>query len=176
MVLALDWLRKNKTHVDWVTSVLNIKQEWVNHQIYPYTAGQLLQDHVFRCITETQEEKDNLKAIDWDYCQYNIIHFKDHQDTTTPQDQELVTRHPGIFKEAIPGLLPEKHIQYSIQLKGAIPKAQFIHRLTPNEDDTLCAYLKKALEKGLICPLQSPFGATVFFVAKKNRSLRLVFN
>ncbi|KAJ9065915.1 hypothetical protein DSO57_1014750, partial [Entomophthora muscae] len=56
------------------------------------------------------DKKENLKAIDWDSCQYEIIHFKDHQDTTTPQDCKIVACHPEIFKEALPGLPPEKHI------------------------------------------------------------------
>ncbi|KAJ9056687.1 hypothetical protein DSO57_1030403 [Entomophthora muscae] len=35
IVLGLDWLQKNNPHVDWATSVLTIKREGVNHQIYP---------------------------------------------------------------------------------------------------------------------------------------------
>ena len=84
IVLGLDWLQKNNPHVDWATLVLTIKCEGVNHQIYPDTVDQLLRNHVFLCITETLDKQENLKAIDWDSCQYKIIHFKDHQDATTP--------------------------------------------------------------------------------------------
>ena len=174
VVLGLDWLRRHNPHVDWVTSVLTIKREGVNHQIYPDTVDQLLRDHVFVRITETQEEQENLKGIDWDTCKYEIMHFKDVQESHSAQDRKIVQEHPEIFEEALPGLPPPKHIQHSIQLKGAIPRARPIYRLTPNEDDALRAYLKEALEKGLIRPSQSPFGAAVFFVAKKDGSLRLV--
>ncbi|KAJ9078104.1 hypothetical protein DSO57_1010255 [Entomophthora muscae] len=105
---------KNNPHVDWATSVLIIKREGVNHQIYPNSVDQLLRDQVFVRITETLDKKENLKAIDWDSCQYEIIHFKDHQDTFTPQDCDIVAHHLEIFKEALPGLPPEKHIQHSI--------------------------------------------------------------
>ncbi|KAJ9049530.1 hypothetical protein DSO57_1023442 [Entomophthora muscae] len=97
VVLGLDWMQKNNPHVDWVTSVLTIKHEKVHHKIHPDSVDQLLQDHVFVCITETHEEQDNLKTIDWNSCQYELIHFKDQQDTTTPQDREIVRRHPEIF-------------------------------------------------------------------------------
>ncbi|KAJ9086188.1 hypothetical protein DSO57_1006699 [Entomophthora muscae] len=86
---------------------------------------------------ETLDKKENLKAINWDSCQIKIIHFKDHKDTTTPQDCEIVTCHQEIFKEALPGSLTEKHIQCSIQLKGAVPKAQPIYCLTPNKDNNV---------------------------------------
>ncbi|KAJ9060469.1 hypothetical protein DSO57_1030638 [Entomophthora muscae] len=109
---------KNNPHIDWATSVLTIKREGVNHQIYPDSVDQLLRNHVFVRITETLVKKENLKTIDWDSCQYKIIHFKDHQDTSTPQDCKIVACHPEIFKEALPGMPPEKHIQHSIQLKG----------------------------------------------------------
>ena len=46
--------------------------------------------------------------------------------------------------------------------------------MTPQEDDALKEYLKEALDKGLVRPSKSPFGAAVFFVAKKDRGLRLV--
>ncbi|KAJ9088837.1 hypothetical protein DSO57_1019115 [Entomophthora muscae] len=81
IVLGLDWLLKNNPHLDWAISVLTIKREGVNHQIYPDSVDQLLRDHVFVRITKTQDKKKDLKAIDWDSCQYMIIHFKDHQDT-----------------------------------------------------------------------------------------------
>ncbi|KAJ9052696.1 hypothetical protein DSO57_1031781 [Entomophthora muscae] len=86
IVLGLNWLQKNNPHVDCVTSVLTIKREGFNHQIYPDSVDQLLCNHVFVRIMETLDKKENLKAIDWDSCQYKIIHFKDHQDNTTPQD------------------------------------------------------------------------------------------
>ncbi|KAJ9090225.1 hypothetical protein DSO57_1004480 [Entomophthora muscae] len=59
-----DILQKNNPHIDWATSELTIKCEGVNHQIYPDSVDQLLRNHVFVCITETLDKKENLKAID----------------------------------------------------------------------------------------------------------------
>ncbi|KAJ9063128.1 hypothetical protein DSO57_1003260 [Entomophthora muscae] len=58
-------------------------------------------------------------------------------------------------RQALPGLPPKKHIQHTIQLKGAVPKAQPIHCLTSNQDNPICAYLDEALERDL-SDLHSP--------------------
>ncbi|KAJ9078234.1 hypothetical protein DSO57_1008900 [Entomophthora muscae] len=47
IVLGLDWLQKNNPHVDWETSVLTIRREGINHQIYPESVDQLCQDCQF---------------------------------------------------------------------------------------------------------------------------------
>ncbi|KAJ9071837.1 hypothetical protein DSO57_1033165 [Entomophthora muscae] len=90
IVLGLDWLQNNNHHLNWAASVLTIKREGVNHQVYPDSVDQLLGNHVFVHITETLDKRENLKTINWDSCQYKIIHFTDHQDTTTPQDCKVV--------------------------------------------------------------------------------------
>ncbi|KAJ9073183.1 hypothetical protein DSO57_1019232 [Entomophthora muscae] len=74
IVLGLDWLQRNNPHVDWATSVLTIKCEGVDHQIYPDSLDQLLRDHVFVRITETLDKKEKLKVIDWD----SFCHSKFH--------------------------------------------------------------------------------------------------
>ncbi|KAJ9088570.1 hypothetical protein DSO57_1021725 [Entomophthora muscae] len=127
IVLGLDCLQKNNPHLDLATSVLTIKFKGVNHQIYPDSVVQLLRNHIFVRITETLDKRENLKTINWDSCQYKSIHFKDHQDTITPQDCKIVAHHPEIFKEALPRLPLEKHIQHSIQLKGAVVRKRLTH-------------------------------------------------
>ncbi|KAJ9059980.1 hypothetical protein DSO57_1035801 [Entomophthora muscae] len=53
IVPGLDWLQKNNPHVDWATSVLTIKCEGDNHQIYSDSVDQLLRNYVFVHITKT---------------------------------------------------------------------------------------------------------------------------
>jgi hypothetical protein len=45
--------------------------------------------------------------------------------------------------------------------------------LSEKELDTLCSYLEVQLKQGWIRPLKSPAGAQVFFVPKKDGTLRL---
>ena len=55
-----------------------------------------------------------------------------------------------------------------------LPKPTFIYKLSPLEDETLRNHLNNALNKTLIQVSKSPYGAAVFFVQKKDGSLRLV--
>ena len=75
IVLGLDWLRQNKPHVNWATSTLTISQEGVHHKVYPETVDQLMRDHIFVRITETQEEQEDLSKIDYSTCTFERIHF-----------------------------------------------------------------------------------------------------
>lgn len=47
IVLALNWLRQNITHVNWATSTLIISREDLNHKFYPESVGQSMKDNVF---------------------------------------------------------------------------------------------------------------------------------
>ena len=110
-------------------------------------------------------------------CKFEIVHFKQvNTGIKRITHKEIVAKYPEIFQKTLPGLPPKKHVQHAIQLQGSMPRAQPLYRLTPQEDNTLKAYLKDALNKGLIQPSESPFGASVFFVTKKDGSLCLVTN
>ena len=65
-------------------------------------------------------------------------------------------------------------MEHKIEIIGTIPKPSAIYKLSPLEDKTLKEHLSKAFKKNLIRVSKSPFGAAVFFVHKKNGSLRLV--
>jgi hypothetical protein len=58
-------------------------------------------------------------------------------------------------------------------LNGKQPPWGPIYNLSKKELDTLCSYLEVKLKRGWIRPLNSPAGASVFFVPKKDSTLRL---
>ena len=171
IILGLDWMRINKPYIDWDSSTLTIQRGGFNHHVYFKHLDTLMRDHVFVQITKTQ---DYGKL--WDNCNYEFIHFKNIEASSEidPMRLELVAEYPDVFLEKLTGLPPERNIQHEIDLKGTVPKARPIYKLTPQEDDALREYLKEALDKGLIRPSKSPFGAAVFFVPKKEGGLRLV--
>ena len=150
-VLGLDWLRQNNPYIDWATSTLTIKRNGVNHQIYPDTVHQLMQEHVFVRITESDEEQEDLGKINWGNCTFEVIHFKETRTKPPSKLEEIIINaFPSVFKETLPGLPPAKGIEHEITLKGSIPKARPLYRLTPAKDTALRAYLEEALKKGLI--------------------------
>ena len=57
-----------------------------------------------------------------------------------------------------------------------MPKPAPIYKLTSLEDKMLKEHILDALDKGLIRNSRAPWGAAIFFVQKKDGSLRLVTN
>ena len=84
----------------------------------------------------------------------------------------VVNEFPDVFLEDIDGLPLEKEVEFSIDLKlgaGLISKAPY--RMAPSEMAELKKQIEELLEKGLIRPSVSLWGAPVLFVKKKDGSL-----
>ena len=78
-----------------------------------------------------------------------------------------------VFQE-VPGLPPDRELEFAIELlpgTALISKAPY--RMAPAELMELKKQLQELLDKGLIQPSVSPWGAPVLFVKKKDGSLRL---
>ena len=78
-------------------------------------------------------------------------------------------------KESFDQLPPRKPWDHAIELKpGSEPHRCKIYPLSPNEQEELDAFLEENLKSGRIQPSKSPMASPVFFVKKKDGSLRLV--
>ena len=78
-----------------------------------------------------------------------------------------------VFQE-VPGLPPDREIEFAIELvPGTAPISKAPYRMAPAELAELKKQLQELLDKGLIQPSVSPWGAPVLFVRKKDGSLRL---
>jgi len=80
---------------------------------------------------------------------------------------------PEVFHE-VPGLPPDREIEFTIELvPRTAPISNAPYRMTPVELTELKTQLQELLDKRLIQPSVSPWGAPVLFVKKKDGSLRL---
>ena len=78
-------------------------------------------------------------------------------------------------KESFDQLPPRKPWDHAIELKiGSEPQRCKVYPLSPNEQAELDAFLEENLKSGRIRPSKSPMASPVFFVKKKDGSLRLV--
>jgi hypothetical protein len=67
------------------------------------------------------------------------------------QDILVVFEFPDVFPEDLPGLPPERDIEFVIELKpGAAPISRRSYRMPPNELAELKTQLQDLLEKGFI--------------------------
>jgi hypothetical protein len=85
-----------------------------------------------------------------------------------------VNEFPDVFPEELLGMLPDRDIDFVIELKlGTAPIYKTPFRMTTTELAELKEHIKELLEKGFICPSSSPWGAPVIFVPKKDGTQRL---
>ena len=91
-----------------------------------------------------------------------------------PKDVPVVRNFLDIFPDDLPGLPPDKEIEFAIDLiPGTTPISKAPYRMSPSELKELKVQLQELMDKGFIRPSFSPYGAPVFFVKKKDGSLRL---
>jgi hypothetical protein len=86
----------------------------------------------------------------------------------------VVNEFPNVFPEELPGMPPDRDIEFVIELKpdtAPIYKTPF--RMTTPELAELKEHIRELLEKGFIRPSSSPWGAPVIFVLKKDGTQRL---
>ena len=89
-------------------------------------------------------------------------------------DIPTVSGFPDVFPKELPGLPPQREIEFAIDVvPGATPASITPYRMAPLELKELKLQLQELLEKGFIRPSVSPWGAPVLFVKKKDGTLRL---
>ncbi|XP_075096286.1 uncharacterized protein LOC142174397 [Nicotiana tabacum] len=106
---------------------------------------------------------------------YHLVRVHDMEvKSPTLQSVPIVNEFPDVFPDELPGLPPEREINFAIDM---LPDTQPIsippYRMAPAELKELKAQLKDLLNKGFIRPSTSPLGALVLFVRKKDGSLRM---
>ena len=79
-----------------------------------------------------------------------------------------------VFLEDLPGIPYECEIDFGIDLNpNTKPISVPPYRMAPSELKVLKLQLKDLLDKGFIQPIISPWGAPVFFIRKKDGTLRM---
>jgi hypothetical protein len=95
-------------------------------------------------------------------------------DASQVSEVPVVNEFPNVFPEDLPGIPPDRDIEFVIELKpgtALIYKTPF--RMTTPELVELKEHIKELLEKGFIHPSSSPWGAPMIFVPEKDGTQRL---
>ena len=89
-------------------------------------------------------------------------------------DVPVVNEFLEVFLEDLPGLPPDREIEFVIDLiPGTAPISKAPYRMAPSELKELKVQLQELLDKGFIRPSFSPWGAPVLFVKKKDGTMWL---
>ncbi|KAK4380215.1 hypothetical protein RND71_002077 [Anisodus tanguticus] len=108
-------------------------------------------------------------------CIYHLVRVHDTEaEVPALQSVPVVSEFPDIFPDDLPGLPPEREVDFSIDvLSGTQPISIPPYRMAPAELEELKEQLRDLLEKGFIRPSTSPWGAPVLFVPKKDGTWRM---
>jgi len=97
-----------------------------------------------------------------------------HVENKKLEDIPVVCEYPDIFPDDLPGMPPDRNVEFVIELQPeTAPISRRPYRMPPNELAELKKQLQELLDKGYICPSTSPWGCPALFVKKKDESLRL---
>jgi hypothetical protein len=97
-------------------------------------------------------------------------HAKVNQlDTSQGSKVRVVNEFPDVFPKELPGMLPDRDIEFVIELKpGTTPIYKTPFRMITLELAELKKHIKELLKKGFIRTNSSPWGAPMIFVLKKD--------
>jgi hypothetical protein len=89
------------------------------------------------------------------------------------EDIHVVRVFPEMFPNDLPGMPPERAIEFKIELEpSTAPIAKAPYKMLPVEMKELKIQLQGLLDKGYIHPSTSPWGCSALFVEKKDKELR----
>ncbi|KAJ9537877.1 hypothetical protein OSB04_030610 [Centaurea solstitialis] len=168
VVVGMDWLRRNGANVDCENCRVVVRTP---------SGGELtiLGDVSKRLpkVCSMAKARSYVLRGGTSYLVY-LISDQGESKKKTVKDVPVVCEFPDVFPEDLPGIPPERQVEFRIDLvPGAAPVAKTPYRLAPPEMQELSNQLEELLEKGFIRPSSSPWGAPILFVKKKDGTLRM---
>ena len=165
IVLGMDWLARNKAHIDCERKVLRI--ELPDGQKAEIKGEAPRRPSIL--LTMTKANKCLQQG-----CEGFWLYLVAEKEEGKIEEVPIVTEYPDVFPSDLPGLPPDRQVEFHIDLvPGTAPVAKPPYRLAPSEMKELMAQLQELMEKGFIQPSSSPWGAPVLFVKKKDGSMRM---
>jgi len=105
-----------------------------------------------------------------------LLRFIRYTSVEPPQRDcvQVVQEFPDVFPSDLPGFPPDRDIDLAIDLEPSTkPISIPQYHMAPAELKKLKYHLQDLLCKGFIRPSVSPLGSPIFFVKKKNGTMRM---
>jgi hypothetical protein len=166
VVIGMDWLETHEAILNCKTKRLSlVDDEGQRRVIVGRNQGVSL-----RFVSSLQLQKSMRKGCKL----YAILALNKKGVAEGLEHLPVVKEFADVFPEELPGMPPERELEFTIDLKPGIePIARTPYRMSTPELQELKMQLKELLDLGLIRPSVSPWGAPVIFIRKKDGSWRL---
>ena len=197
-VLGEPWLRKTSAHIEYGPSGMSALKIWKGIRRYtlqPTPVQDKSEDNA-PLLTALQCKRAMKHCRNWFLV--NVMHVMDEESgnlpdakpvpvsDSMPKDKQgrrkvikearlkqLLNKYKKVFQDLPDGLPPDRGIKHTINLTERKTPFKHAYRLSPAELDEAKRQIAELLRKGFIQPSQSPFGAPILFVQKKDGSLRM---
>ncbi|KAA8499909.1 Transposon Ty3-I Gag-Pol polyprotein [Porphyridium purpureum] len=162
-ILGMEWLKRENPVIDWQSGMLAYgeKKAWGMTQM----------------LVPRKELRRLLKSQEVEECYLGVLKGREEPCSVEPKGDDSVKKMLNDFENLFeePRGLPESRtVEHVIRLKDEKPvRVGRVYRLSPAELKVLRETLDDLLDKGFVQPSQSPFGAPVLFVKKKDGSMRM---
>ena len=114
------------------------------------------------------------KMLRKSYPRYLAYAVEVRDDDMRLEDIPVVREFPDVFPDDLPGLPPDREIDFQIELApGTEPISRAPYRMAPAELKEHKVLIEEMVNKGFVRPSTSPWGAPVLFVKKKDGGMRL---
>nr|AAX96594.1 retrotransposon protein, putative, Ty3-gypsy sub-class [Oryza sativa Japonica Group]AAX96644.1 retrotransposon protein, putative, Ty3-gypsy sub-class [Oryza sativa Japonica Group]ABA93204.1 retrotransposon protein, putative, Ty3-gypsy subclass [Oryza sativa Japonica Group] len=145
VILGMDWLTKNRGVIDCRRREVTLTTPWGSDMRAPMDQDPRLTERAGGIFTMLP-----LKGM------------------------PVVQQFPDVFPEDLPGMPPDRDIEFIIDLiPGTAPISKRPYQMPVNELEELKKQIRELQEKGFVRPSSSPWGAPVLFVKKKDGSMRM---
>ena len=158
VILGIDWLQKHNPAINWKRHVVSFCDEFCNKHC------------IEQCPVRPSLDLSCLSCLELTFVKSSCPTCE-----TKPTLPEMYSAFQSVFEDSEPGTLPpHRPFDHAIPLEpNATAPFGPLYTLSQKELESLKEYIDDNLKKGFIRRSESPAGAPVLFVPKKDGSLRL---
>ena len=166
MILGMDWLASNYASMDCFHKEVIFRRPGLPVVVFygewRRAPSGLISAISARCLLQKG-------------CKGYLAHVVDTRSSEVSlEDVSMVRDFLDVFPDDLPGLPPEREIDFPIYLvPGTTPISLPPYRMAPTGLKELKTQLQELVDGGFIRPIISPWGAPVLFVKKKDGTWRL---
>ncbi|KAL5564584.1 hypothetical protein UlMin_027748 [Ulmus minor] len=156
VILGMDWLSKYQTIIDCHRARVIIGTEDGGVVTYQADQGVKSSSPILKVCVRGRGDLKSLGYMNAIACELKTIEKHSYI--------MVVGEYPDVFPDELPGLPPEREIEFCIDLiPGTSPISISPYRMAPTEMIELRKQLQELLDRGFIRPSASPWGAPVLF-------------